>query len=69
MAVRGPTAPAGGPVPLGTEIVGTLFGRRYGSKAAIVVRVEDSGEIHARLAQPGDGTGPVLRPSAGEDDE
>jgi hypothetical protein len=62
-------SPASGLVPLDTEIVGMLFARRYGYTAAIVVRVDDCGEIYARLAQPGDVLGPVLRPSDGEDDE
>jgi hypothetical protein len=63
------TAPPGGFLSESTEIVGALLARRYGYQAAILVRVDDAGEIYARLAQPGDTTAPALRALTGEDDE
>jgi len=38
----------------GTEVVGSLWATRYGREVALVVRVDDCGEIYARLAEPGD---------------
>ena len=61
-------APAGGLLSTDTQIVGALLARRYGYQAAILVRVDDCGEIYARLAQPGDTPGPPLRPRTDEDD-
>lgn len=42
-------------------IAGALIARRYGREAAILVRVDDCGEIYARLAEEGDTTSPALR--------
>lgn len=55
------TAPAGGLLSAGTVIAGALIARRYGREAAILVRVDDCGEIYARLAEEGDTTSPALR--------
>jgi hypothetical protein len=63
------TAPAGGPLSAGTEIAGALLARRYGYQAAIVVRVDDCGEIYARLAHDGDTNQPALRALTDKDDE
>lgn len=54
-------APTDGMLSTGTEIAGALLARRYGYEAAILVRVDDCGEIYARLAHDGDTTWPVLR--------
>jgi hypothetical protein len=61
--------PAGGILSTGTEIAGALRARRYGYEAAILVRVDDCGEIYARLAEAGDVTGPALRAQTDEDDK
>lgn len=55
------SAEPGGIFSESTEIVGALRARRYGYEAAILVRVDDCGEIYARLAEEGDVAGPVLR--------
>lgn len=44
------TAEAGGILSEKTEILGALRARRYGWEALILVRVDDCGEIYARLA-------------------
>jgi hypothetical protein len=48
------TAPSGGLLSTRTEIAGALLARRYGYEAAILVRVDECGEIYARLAEDGD---------------
>jgi hypothetical protein len=53
---------AGGLLSTGTEIVGALVAGRYGYQGAILVRVDDCGEIYARLAEDGDTDRPALRP-------
>lgn len=55
------TAEAGGVLSTGTEIAGALLARRYGYEAAILVRVDDAGEIYARLTHDGDTNQPALR--------
>ncbi len=60
-------APPGGILSAGTEIAGALRARRYGYQAAILVRVDDCGEIYARLAEDGDVTGPALRALTDDD--
>ncbi len=55
-------APTDGVLSTGTEIAGALLARRYGYEAAIVVRVDDCGEIYARLADEGAVTAHALRP-------
>jgi hypothetical protein len=60
-------APAGGLLSAGTEIAGALLARRYGYEAAILVRVDDCGEIYARLAEDGDTAGPALRALTDDD--
>jgi hypothetical protein len=62
-------AKPGGFLSEATEIAGALLARRYGYQAAILVRVDDCGEIYARLAEDEDVTGPALRPLTAEDDE
>lgn len=64
-----PNAPAGGLLSGGTEIAGALLARRYGYEAAILVRVDDVGEIYPRLAEDGDTTSPARRLLTDEDDE
>lgn len=63
------TAEAGGLLSTGTEIAGALLARRYGYEAAIVVRVDDCGEIDARLAHDGDTDRPALRALNDTDDD
>jgi hypothetical protein len=41
-------------VSAGTEVVGSLWAARYGHEVPLVVRVDDCGEIYARLAEPAD---------------
>ena len=62
-----PAAPTGGLLSTGTEIAGALLARRYGYEAAILVRVDDAGEIYARLADEDDTTSPARRPLADAD--
>jgi hypothetical protein len=62
------TAEAGGLLSTGTEIAGALRARRYGYEAAILVRVDDCGEIYARLTEEGDTDRPALR-ALTDDDE
>jgi hypothetical protein len=54
-------APTGGLLSTGTELAGALLARRYGYEAAILVRVDDCGEIYARLADDGDTNQSALR--------
>lgn len=61
------TAEAGGLLSTGTQIAGALLARRYGYEAAILVRVDDCGEIYARLAHDGDTNQPALRALTDED--
>lgn len=44
----------GGALAAGTEVVGSLWATRYGAEVPLVVRVDDCGEIYARLAEPAD---------------
>lgn len=62
-----PAAPVGGLLSTGTEIAGALVACRYGYEAAILVRVDDCGEIYARLADDGDTTAPALRALTDDD--
>lgn len=55
------TAEPGGIMSERTEIVGALRAHRYGWEAPILVRVDDCGEIYARLAEPGDVPNTELR--------
>ena len=48
------TAEPGGIISERTQILGALVAHRYGWQAPILVRVDDCGEIYARLAEPGD---------------
>jgi len=48
-------------LPFGTEVIGSLWATRYGREVALVVRVDDCGEIYARLAEPDD----ILVPPTG----
>lgn len=67
---RGPTlsehVEAGRLLSFGNEVVGSLWATRYGREVALVVRVDDCGEIYARLAHPGDVV-PTDAPSRGVD--
>lgn len=51
----------------GDRMLGAIGAWRYGWAAAVVVRVDDCGEIFARLAEDADVAGPALRPLS--DDE
>jgi hypothetical protein len=44
----------GGILSTSTEVVGSLWAYRYGHEVALVVRVDDCGEIYSRLADPDD---------------
>jgi hypothetical protein len=55
------TADRGGILSEGTEILGALRAGRYGWEGPILVRVDDCGEIYARLAEPGDVPNAKLR--------
>lgn len=55
------TVDRGGICSESTEIVGALRARRYGWEAPILVRVDDCGEIYARLVEPGDVLNAKLR--------
>ncbi|MGH3370175.1 MAG: hypothetical protein ACRDPR_09240, partial [Nocardioidaceae bacterium] len=55
------SAEPGGIFSEATEIVGALRARRYGWEAAVLVRVDDCGEVYPRLAEPGDVTDAHLR--------
>jgi hypothetical protein len=46
-----------------TEVLGSLWARRYGQEVAVVVRVDDCGEIYCRLAGPND----IVSPERGLD--
>jgi len=61
------TAEVGGILSEKTEILGALRVRRYGWEAPILVRVDDCGEIYARLAEPGDVPNAKLRMIEGPD--
>lgn len=61
------TAEVGGILSEKTEILGALRARRYGWEAPILVRVDDCGEIYARLAEPGDVPNAKLRMIEGPD--
>jgi hypothetical protein len=61
--------PSGRTLSSGTEIAGALIARRFGYEAAILVRVDDGGEVYARLAEDGDTTSPALRALTNEDDD
>jgi hypothetical protein len=50
-------------------VVGALRARRYGHEAAVVVRVDECGEIYPRLAEPGEVRGPRLSPIAADHDD
>ena len=52
----------------GTEVVGSLWATRYGHEVPLVVRVDDCGEVYARLADVGDLAG-ERRPGPSEEDE
>ena len=45
----------------GTRVLGVLVGRRHGWQAPIVVRVDDFGEVYARVGERGDVVGVELR--------
>jgi hypothetical protein len=60
------SAPAG-LISTGTETAGALLARRYGYQAAIIVRVDDCGEIYPRLAHDDDTNRPALRALTDED--
>jgi|GEM_PF-5461800 len=49
------------------DMTGALLARRYGYQAAILVRVNDCGEIYARLAHDDDTNQPALRALSNED--
>lgn len=55
------TRSAGGTFSEVTEIVGALRIRRYGWEAPVLVRVDDCGEIYARLAEPDEALNALLR--------
>ncbi|MEW6477615.1 MAG: hypothetical protein AB1679_35665 [Actinomycetota bacterium] len=61
------TADVGGILSEKTQILGALRARRYGCEAPILVRVDDCGEIYARLAEPGDVPNAKLRMIEGPD--
>jgi hypothetical protein len=50
-------------------VVGGLCARRHGRETALVVRVDDYGEIYARHAEPGEVRGRSLTASKAENDE
>jgi hypothetical protein len=49
-----PDVEAGGILSTGTVVAGSLWASRFGQEAAVIVRVDDCGEIYARLADPDD---------------
>lgn len=57
-----PDVAPGGLLSTGTEIVGCLWARRYGTDAPVIVRVDDCGEIYPRLADADDLLDPSVHP-------
>jgi hypothetical protein len=49
-----PDVEPGGILSSATRVVGSIWATRYGHEVAIVVRVDDCGEIYPRLADPAD---------------
>ena len=49
-----PDVDPGGILSVGTVVLGSLWASRFGQEAAVIVRVDDCGEIYARLAEPED---------------
>lgn len=49
-----PEVEPGGLLSVGTQVVGSLWASRYGREVALVIRVDDCGEIYSRLADPDD---------------
>ena len=49
-----PTVEPGGIFSVGTVVVGSLWASRFGHEAVVIVRVDDCGEIYARLADAED---------------
>jgi hypothetical protein len=49
-----PEVKPGGLLSVGTQVVGSLWASRYGREVALVIRVDDCGEIYSRLADSED---------------
>jgi hypothetical protein len=49
-----PDVEPGGILSIGTEVAGSLWAERYGQEVALIIRVDDCGEIYPRLAEADD---------------